>query len=46
MIHIGTYNELLTSSLSFSRLLENIHQQEREQHEHPTDTPSSRFYWI
>ena len=30
MIHIGTYNELMSSSASFSHLLEDIHQQEQE----------------
>jgi hypothetical protein len=34
---MGTYTELVTSSSSFNRLLDNIHQQEQEQHEHPID---------
>ena len=33
MVQTGTYEELLASSLSFSRLLNNIHQ-----HEHPIET--------
>ena len=33
MVQMGTYEELLASSSSFTRLLENIHQQEQEQHE-------------
>jgi hypothetical protein len=31
MVQMGTYKELLISSPSFSRLLDNIHQQEQEQ---------------
>jgi hypothetical protein len=33
MVESGKYDELLEGSLSFSRLLENIHQQKPEQHE-------------
>ncbi len=30
MMHMGTYNELITSSSSFAHLLEDIHQQEQD----------------
>lgn len=39
MIHMSTYNELIASSLSFNRLLDNIHQQDQE---HSTDIPYRR----
>jgi len=43
MVETGTYEELIAYSSSFSHLLENIHQQEREQqHEHPTDIQRQR----
>jgi len=42
MVETGTYEELLACSSSFSRLLENIHQQEQEQHEHSTDIQGRR----
>ncbi len=42
MIHMGTYTELVASSISFRRLLDNIHQQEQEQQEHPHDIQRRR----
>ncbi|CAF2953501.1 unnamed protein product [Rotaria sp. Silwood2] len=39
MIQTGTYDELLARSSSFSRLLEDIHQQEKEQIERPMNIP-------
>jgi hypothetical protein len=42
MTQMGTYSELLSSSSSFKRLLDNIHQQEQEQHERPIDFQRTR----
>lgn len=41
MVEIGTYEELLQSSLSFNRLFENIHQQEKKQEEHEQEHEDS-----
>ncbi len=43
MMQTGTYEELLASSSSFRRLLEHIHQQEREQHTPPLDLKQRRM---
>jgi hypothetical protein len=43
MVEMGTYRELLVSSSSFRRLLENIHQQEEEEQiEQPINVSSRR----